>query len=100
LQQLIDQATTTTTLVTSPNPSNIGQSVTLTATVASGYLGVPTRVVTFMENGSVIGKVALTAGQAVLNKTFGSAGSKALSAIYSGNSDFLTSTGTATQNVQ
>ena len=99
LVQTINQATSTTTLASSPNPSTRGQSVTLTATVAPEYGGTPTGTVTFMQNGDTLGTVTLSGGQAVFDKTFNSVGTKSLSAVYSGDSNFTGSTGTATQTV-
>jgi hypothetical protein len=101
LVQLVSQASTTTTLVSSPNPSNTGQNVTLSATVVPQFTGSPTGWVTFMQNGDdPLGTVPLSGGQAMLIRVFGSVGTKPLSAIYSGDGNFMGSTGTATQNVQ
>jgi len=100
LSQVVNQATTTTSLVPSPNPSSVGQSVAINATVIPQYAGTPSGTVTFLQNGSAVGIVTLSGGQATLNKVFNSAGTKSLTAIYSGDPNFTTSSGTATQTVQ
>jgi uncharacterized repeat protein (TIGR01451 family) len=51
---------TSTTLVSSPNPSNVGQAVTFTATVTSPA-GTPTGTVSFKDGGTVIGTATLSA---------------------------------------
>ncbi len=100
LEQAVNPASTTTMLVSAPNPSSRGQSVTLTATVAPQYGGAPTGTVTFMQNGNVIGLSPLVGGQAIFSKIFNNPGTKPLSAVYSGDMNFLGSTGTTTQTVQ
>ena len=55
--------TTTTTLVSSANPSTVGQAVTLTATVTGDA---PTGQVDFVDSGVLLGSAALNAGVATL----------------------------------
>jgi hypothetical protein len=93
---------TTTTVTDTPNPSVTGQSVALTATVASSHTGTPTGAVAFSSGGTTItgcGSVPVTSGQAVCHTTTLPVGSDSISAVYSGDSTFATSTGTATQTV-
>src|ERR1043166_2260859 len=57
------RASTTTTLTSSPNPSTVGQAVTLTATVrpVAPATGVPTGTVAFKDGGAPIGTGTLGA---------------------------------------
>ncbi len=54
------QLTTTTTLDVTPENSNFGQTVTLTAVVTTAATGIPTGTVTFMINGQAQAPVRLT----------------------------------------
>jgi hypothetical protein len=100
--QTVNKASTTTTVVSSVNPSVLGQSISFTATVASGQgTGTPTGTVQFQIDGTNFGNpVSLKSGVAV------SAGTSSLSvadhtiqAIYSGDVNFTTSTGMLSQTV-
>lgn len=97
---------TTTTLVSSLNPSFRNQAVSFTATVASGS-GTPTGSVTFREGATALpcgtgGTVNLNAsGQAVCSvaaNTF-SEGSRVITATYNPTGSFTTSSGSVTQVV-
>ena len=99
LSQVVNRATTTTTLVSSPNPSKVGQCVTFTATVVPHYRGRPTGTVTFENGTTVMGKVRLRGGQAKFNKVFKSAGKKSITAVYSGDANFTPSSAELTQTV-
>jgi hypothetical protein len=92
LNQVVNQATSTTTLVSSVNPSMVGQCVTFTATVVPQYSGTPTGTVTFKNGTKTMGKVRLRGGQAKFNKVFNSAGTKSITAVYSGDANFAAST--------
>jgi hypothetical protein len=99
----VNPASTATSIVSSANPANPGQSIFFTATVgvvAPGS-GSPTGTVQFSIDGSSFGSpVTLVAGQAVSPSTSTlSNGSHTVRAIYSGDSDFLTSTSTALTQV-
>jgi LPXTG-site transpeptidase (sortase) family protein len=100
LTQTINQDATTTSLSSSVNPSVIGQSVTFTATVTANGpgAGTPTGTVTFQDPGVDIPgcvNVPLVAGTATCTTTFAGPGSFAVTAIYSGDADFLGSTSAA-----
>jgi len=99
LGEVVNQATTTTTLVSSPNPSTVGQSVAFTATVVPQYGGTPTGMVAFKNGGVIMGTVALSDGQAIFNKVFATAGTKSITAGYSGDANFSPSSGGVTQTV-
>jgi probable HAF family extracellular repeat protein len=60
VSQVVNQASTDTTLVSSLNPSTFGQSVTFTATVASQFGGTETGSVTFMDGSTVLQTVNLS----------------------------------------
>jgi len=92
----ITQAATTTTLGVSSTSINPGQSVTLTATVASTTTGTPTGTVSFYSGTTLLGASTLASGVATLTTTALSAGAtNAITASYGGNTDFMTSSTTA-----
>jgi uncharacterized repeat protein (TIGR01451 family) len=90
-----NKASTATAVSASPNPSNLNQSVTFTATVTSAF-GTPTGTVQFKDGGASIGSPQALNGSGVA--TFAtsslSAGVHTITADYSGDAGFLTSTGT------
>jgi YVTN family beta-propeller protein len=88
---------TTTSLASSANPSDIGQTVTYTATVSArlGSSGTPTGSVAFADNGIPIAGcagVALSGGQALCSVLYSATGSHLITADYGGTSTFLSST--------
>ncbi len=94
VDQVVNQAETTVTLVGSPNPSQIGQSVTFTATVQAKNpgSGVPTGSVDFFDGGVLIGSGALNAsGAATLAVSGLTIGTHQITASYAGDSRYLTS---------
>jgi hypothetical protein len=68
LNQVVTKASTTTTLISTPNPSTFGQLVTFTATVISSIGVIPTGVVEFIEGSTTHGSATL---DATGNATFG-----------------------------
>jgi uncharacterized repeat protein (TIGR01451 family) len=106
--QVVNRATSTTTLTSTPNPSTYGQEVTFTATVSGSY-GTPTGSVTFYENlplslqqksqaaeaDSSSNVVPLTNGAATFTTSALSAGSHSIIAEYSGDATYLGSTSSA-----
>jgi hypothetical protein len=60
LHQVVDQATTTTMLVSSLNPPAGGLPVTFTASVVPQYSGTPSGTVTFKNGTTIMGKVYVT----------------------------------------
>jgi len=84
---------TTTTLTSSANPGVFGQSVTYTATVSPGSgSGIPTGTVTFLDGATSIGTGTLVNGAATLTLSVLAVGSNPITATYSGDTNFLTST--------
>jgi hypothetical protein len=95
------RATTSTALSSSPNPSTVGQAVTLTGTVTSPTSGTRTGTVTFLDGATSLGTGTLNAGgAATLQFTFQSAGQHSITAKYAGDSNFADSISPAvTQSV-
>jgi hypothetical protein len=99
-QPLIIDSPTTAMLTASPNPSVIGQSVTLTATVSSTLTGTPTGTVSFYNGTALLGADTLTGGVATYVTTALPLGSDALQATYPGTTFYLASSpATFTQTV-
>ncbi|MGW7261795.1 beta strand repeat-containing protein, partial [Streptomyces sp. NPDC054834] len=102
--QTVNQASTTTVVASSPDPSVVGQPVTFTATVAAVApgAGTPTGSVTFnFGDGSPTVSGTLVGGTATVNHTYTSTtGSPfAVTASYGGDGNFTSSTGSDTQTV-
>jgi uncharacterized delta-60 repeat protein len=98
------KAATTTALVSSPNPSVVGQSVTLTATVSavSPASGIPSGAITFWNTtaGTTLGTGAVNAsGVATFATTTLAVGTHDLGAVYGGDSQFFSSAGSRTHVV-
>jgi hypothetical protein len=85
---------TTTQLTSAPNPANVGDAITLTATVAPLAPGslTPTGTVTFYDNANALATVPLSGNQAVLVVSTFAPGTHPLTAVYSGDANFTTST--------
>ena len=97
-QQTVTKAPTTTVLKSQPNPSVVGQSVALTATVTAS-VGTPTGNVQFKTGSTLLGTVALSGGVATLNTTFNQAGRYTIKANYQGSNVYLSSSGAVMQGV-
>jgi hypothetical protein len=74
---------TSTALTASPNPANVGQTITLSATV-SRSAGAVTGTVRFFDNGTLLGEAAIASGVARLTISTLPAGVHAISAYYVG----------------
>jgi hypothetical protein len=94
---LFNGSGTTASVATSVNPSVFGQTVTFTATVTSGSgSGTPTGTVTFLDGTTTLGTATLNAqGQAVFTTALLGVGSHGITALYSGDPTFTTSTSAA-----
>lgn len=98
--QGVKSQATTTTLRSSPNPSNDGQLVTFVATVTPASSGAPTGSVTFRNNGAVLDTVGLTGNMATYGTSSLPPGGNAITATYNGDSIIATSgSQVLTQNV-
>jgi len=91
LTQVVNQATSKTTLGSSPNPSTAGQNVTFKATVTSPTTK-PTGTVTFMDGTTVLGTGTIAGGKASYSTAALSAGSHNITAVYSGTANITGST--------
>lgn len=88
-----NQAATTTTVTSSSNPSDVTQSVTFTATVTS--TGPLTGTVQFKIDGSNFGNpINLSSGVATVSTAALTVGTHSVSADYSGDANFIASSGT------
>ncbi|MCI0347888.1 MAG: Ig-like domain-containing protein, partial [Acidobacteriales bacterium] len=93
--QTVIPAPTTVNVVSSLNPSTFGQPVTFTATVAKLSFSIfsPTGTVTFLDGGAVLGTGLLNAnGVATLTTAATSGGSRSITAVYEGDSNFAPGT--------
>jgi hypothetical protein len=98
LSQAVNKANTATSLVSSANPVIFGQPVTFTATISpvAPSTGTPTGTVQFSVNGSAVGSpVTLSGGQATYSSSTLAIGSDSITAVYSGDSNFIGSAATA-----
>ncbi|WP_158792752.1 S-layer family protein [Granulicella sp. L60] len=87
----------TTTVITASSPSvNANQAVTLTVTVLSTTSGTPTGGVTFFDNGAALQTVTLSGGVASANPTLSPGTTHILTASYSGDTNFVASSTSAT----
>ena len=87
----------------SANPSVLGQTIILTATVSpvSPGIGTPTGTVTFMDGATTLGTATLSGGLAALPTSMLTLGANFIEAVYGGDSNFTTSTSTPlTQTVK
>src|SRR5467141_4044967 len=84
-----------TTLISSLNPSALGQAVTFTATVTSSATGTPTGTVTFQDGASALGTGTLSGGTATFTTSVLGTGAHSITAIYGGDANFANSTSPA-----
>src|SRR5262249_40596838 len=87
---IVNQAPSSTTFTSSLNPSTLGSSITFTATVSSS-VGTPTGTVVFNDGGTSLGAAALVSGQAVFSTSLLAAGPHSITAVYGGDTNFVTS---------
>jgi hypothetical protein len=98
LSQGVSQASTTTTIKSSVNPSAQRQSVTFTAKVASPTVRA-TGTVTFTAGPTTLGIVPLSGGRAILTTSALPQGANTITAAYDGNDNIMGSTASLTQIV-
>src|SRR5581483_4092957 len=84
--------TTTTSVVSSSNPSTFGQLVTFTATVTPQDGGNATGTVTFNDGTNSLGTSVVSGNSANLTVSTLVPGSHSITAVYSGDSNYLGST--------
>jgi hypothetical protein len=83
---------TTTALISSANPSVVGQSVTFTATVSSTSSGSISGTVTFKDGGATLGTGPVSGGVATFSTSSLAQGAHSITAEYGGNANFNGST--------
>ena len=92
---------TTTELVTSGSPSQVGQSVTYTATTSSTFGTVPNgEIVTFTYGGNLLGTAPTSGGVAALTTAALPKGKRTVKATYPGDANFNTSSANVKQVVE
>jgi hypothetical protein len=103
LTQTVNPANTTTALVSSTNPARASQALTFTATVTANApgAGTPTGTVQFQIDGSNFGSPVTLSGTQATSGAMNSltVGSHTIKALYSGDSNFVTSGATLFQSV-
>jgi len=99
LKQGVTKATTTTTLASSLNPSNAGQSVTFMATVSPQFSGTVKGTVTFYDGTTKLGSGAVKGGAAKFTTKVLTSGTHTITATYGGSTDFTGSSASLTQTV-
>ena len=102
VNQLVNKGATSTSLVSSANPSVFGQGVTFTVTVTatSPSVGTPAGSVDFFDGAANIGTVTLNgSGVATLSTSSLTVASHSITAVYAGNVSYSTSTSNAINQV-
>ena len=100
LTQQVAQATVSLTLASTPNPSNLNQTVKFTATVSSSGSLPKGQKVTFSYGGSQLGTISITpAGTATFTTRALPAGTHSVTATYPGNADYTAASGSVSQTV-
>ena len=94
VNQVVNKGETTTTLVSSTNPSVFGQAVTFTATVSpvAPAAGTPSGTVKFYDGATEIGSGTLVSGQAAVTTSALTVGTHTITAQYQGDANFNGST--------
>jgi len=92
VSQLVTQAPTTITLVSSQNPSAIGQAVTFTASVTPEFSGTVTGYVWFLNGSKTLGSASLSGGVGQYTTTLLPVGNDPITAVYKGGRSFTAST--------
>ena len=95
----VSTASSSTVISSSDKNSNLGQSVTFTASVKPQYSGIPTGTVEFYADGGPIGTAAVSNGLASVNVSTLTQGNHTIEAEYSGDASFTASLGLFTQKV-
>ncbi|MGD0162521.1 MAG: Ig-like domain-containing protein [Candidatus Sulfotelmatobacter sp.] len=99
LSQIVNIATTTTSITSSLNPAGTNQSITLSATVTSQYGGAATGSVVFYSGSQSLGTVSLSGNRAILTTSFATAGTYSISAKYNGDGNNAVSTSSTVSQV-
>jgi hypothetical protein len=96
----VNKAATSTSLVSSLNPSAYGRPLTFTATVKPATSGLPSGTVSFKEGTVSIGTGTLSNGKALITRSNLAARTHTVTAYYFGDANYTGSTSSAlTQNI-
>jgi hypothetical protein len=87
----VTQATPADVMVSSANPAFVSNPVSFTATVGS-TAGTPTGTVSFYDGTTLLGSGILSAGTGTFSSSALMAGAHSITAVYSGDSNFVTVT--------
>jgi Bacterial Ig-like domain (group 3) len=100
LAQTVAKAATTTTLVSSLNPSNHGQAVTFTATITPAFGGAVTGTVNFKDGSTIIGTGTVNAARkATFTTSTLTVGTHSITAVYPASTNLKSSFSTAVHQV-
>jgi hypothetical protein len=88
----VSAAPTSISIGSSLNPSNPGQTVTVTAQVNPATSGLPTGTVTFADNGTAVVALPLNSGSQTFTTSSLAAGTHSITWSYSGDANFAPST--------
>jgi hypothetical protein len=99
VSQVVRKATTTTTLVSSQNPSKVGQSVTFAASVTPQFSGTPNGNVTFYDGTTTLKTVSLIGGAVKFTTSKLTSGRHNIKATYNGSTSFTGSSDSLRQTV-
>ena len=94
LTETVNKATTTTTVVSSLNPSTHGTAVTFTATIVSQFGGPVGGSVTFKDGATILGTVAVNSAtnKAAFTTSALAVGAHSITAVYGGGGERFGST--------
>jgi hypothetical protein len=97
--EIVDKATTTTTLDSSENPSKVGQPVTFTASLAAQFGGTVEGTVTFYDGSTALKTKSVRDGVAEFTSSALTPGTHNITATYNGSTNFDSSSASLTQTV-
>ncbi len=100
VKQVVNKATTTTSLASSQNPSKVGLAVTFTASVTPEFSGAVKGTVTFYDGTTALKTVTLIAGTAQFTTSKLTSGMHSITATYNGTPSLSGSSDSLTQTVQ
>jgi hypothetical protein len=92
LIEVVGKSPSTVVLISSPNPSKVGQEVKFTATVTSAAAQIHTGTVTFKNGTVTLATVALNAGKAAFSTSALTQGTHSITAEFNGKVNYLPKT--------
>jgi subtilisin family serine protease len=100
VSEAVSKASTTTTVIGSPNPATYGSPVTFVATINPAHGGSPTGSVSFQKGTTVLGTSPVSGGTASFSTTALPLGSDVIKAVYTGDGNFAGSSGSTTEKIK